>query len=162
MTGSSVFTRMFICPRAGTRWLAAQLRQAEQRFGPIGVAGVAWGRPRQAAGRVALEVTPPRAPTDPDVPVKEASGSSRCGYRCPSHDQVVSRRHAGEARCPRRGSNSLSTTRRPLRSTGSGRAVPPLQGYYEALRLPATHLAVLRCLRLAIPSLRPICSSPSA
>ncbi len=82
--------------------------------------------------------------------------------RCPSHDQVVSRRHAGEARCPRRGSNSLSTTRRPLRSTGSGRAVPPLQGYYEALRLPATHLAALRCLRLAIPSLRPICSSPSA
>ena len=26
---------------------------------------------------------PPRAPTDPDVPVKEASGSSRCGFAVP-------------------------------------------------------------------------------
>ena len=28
--------------------------------------------------------------------------------------------------------------------------------YYEALRLPAVHLAALRFLRLAIPSLRPL------
>ena len=38
---------------------------------------------------------------------------------------------------------------------GVRRAVPPLQRYYGALRLPAVHLAALRFLRLAIPSLRP-------
>ena len=45
-------------------------------------------------------------------------------HRCPSHNQVVSRWHAAKAQCPRRGSNSPSTTRRPLRSTGSGRPFP--------------------------------------
>ena len=72
-------------------------------------------------------------------------------YRCPSHDRVVLWLHAVEARRPRRGSNSPSTTRHPLRSTGSGRAVPPLHSYYGTLRLPDSLLASLRCLRLAIP-----------
>src|SRR5208282_3798684 len=40
-------------------------------------------------------------------------------------------------------------------STGSLGLVPPLQRYYEVLRLPAAHFAALRFLRLAIPSLRP-------
>src|SRR5208337_45815 len=40
-------------------------------------------------------------------------------------------------------------------ATGSGRAVPPLQHYYGALRLLAALLAALRFLRLAIPSFRP-------
>ena len=34
--------------------------------------------------------------------------------------------------------------------------VPPLRRYYGMLRLPAAHLAALRCLRLAIPPLRPV------
>ena len=42
-----------------------------------------------------------------------------------------------------------------LPSTGSLGLVPPLQRYYEVLRLPAAHFAALRFLRLAIPSLRP-------
>jgi len=33
--------------------------------------------------------------------------------------------------------------------------VPLAPRYYEALRLPTAHLAALRCLRLAIPLLRP-------
>src|SRR5271157_765137 len=84
-----------------------------------------------------------------------ASGSSRWGIAVPHTtgwfrgDTLV--RH----RCPRRGSNSPSTTWHPLRSTGSGRAVPPLQHYYGALRLLAALLAALRFLRLAIPSFRP-------
>jgi hypothetical protein len=43
-----------------------------------------------------------------------------------------------------------------LPSTGSLGLVPPLPRYYEVLRLPAAHFAALRCLRLAIPSLRPL------
>jgi len=97
----------------------------------------------------------PGAPTDPGVHVK-CTRFVTLWNRCPPHDWVVSRWHAGEARYPRRGSNSPSTTRHPLRSTGSGRAVPPLQHYYGALRLLAAHLAALRFLRLAIPSLRPL------
>src|SRR3974377_582087 len=42
------------------------------------------------------------------------------------------------------------------RAAGSGRAVLPIQHYYGALRLLAVHLAALRFLRLAIPSLRPL------
>ena len=38
--------------------------------------------------------------------------------------------------------------------------VPPLQQYYEVLRLPAAHFAALRFLRLAIPSLRPLFVPP--
>jgi hypothetical protein len=47
-------------------------------------------------------------------------------------------------------------TRRPLPSTGSLGVVPRLRRYYEALRLPSVPLAALRCLRLAIPSFRPL------
>ena len=45
--------------------------------------------------------------------------------------------------------------RHPLPLTGSLGLVPPLQRYYEVLRLPAAHFAALRFLRLAILSLRP-------
>ena len=45
--------------------------------------------------------------------------------------------------------------RHPLPLTGFLGLVPPLQRYYEVLRLPAAHFAALRFLRLAIPSLRP-------
>src|SRR5262249_59272915 len=38
---------------------------------------------------------------------------------------------------------------------GVPRVVPPARRYYETLRLLAAHLAALRFLRLAIPSLRP-------
>src|ERR1700728_3446121 len=41
--------------------------------------------------------------------------------------------------------------RHPLRSTGYGRAVPPLHRYYGVLRTPDSLLAALRFLRLAIP-----------
>src|SRR5208337_3417928 len=50
--------------------------------------------------------------------------------------------------------------RHPLPSTGSLGLVPPLQRYYEVLRLPAAHFAALRFLRLAIPSLRPLFVPP--
>jgi hypothetical protein len=43
-----------------------------------------------------------------------------------------------------------------LPSPGSLRSVPPVQRYYETLRLPSVPLAALRCLRLAIPPLRPV------
>jgi hypothetical protein len=46
--------------------------------------------------------------------------------------------------------------RRPLGSAGSFGQVPPLHRYYGTLRLPAVPLAALRCLRLAIPSCRPV------
>ena len=48
-----------------------------------------------------------------------------------------------------------------LPSTGSLGLVPPLQRYYETLRLPAAHFAALRFLRLAIPSLRPLFVPPA-
>lgn len=43
-------------------------------------------------------------------------------------------------------------TRRPLPSTGFLGWVPPLQRYYEVLRLPAAHPASLRFLRSAVPT----------
>src|SRR5271157_3283673 len=39
--------------------------------------------------------------------------------------------------------------------------VPLAHRYYETLRLPATHFAALRFLRLAIPSLRPLFVPPA-
>ena len=52
-----------------------------------------------------------------------ASGSSRCGAVPHTiHWLAVTR---WEVRCPRRGSDVWSTTRHPLRSTGSGRARSP-------------------------------------
>ncbi len=74
--------------------------------------------------RVDLGGRPPRPPTDPDVPVEEASGSSRRGA-VPRTVRWFRGNTLVEARCPRRGSNPLSTTRHPLRSTGSGRARSP-------------------------------------
>src|SRR5208337_502372 len=89
---------------------------------------VRWRRSRAGS----LQGLLPGAPTDPGVHVK-CTRVVTLWNRCPPHDWVVSRGHAGEAQYPRRGSNSPSTTRHPLRSTGSGRAVPPLQHYYGAL-----------------------------
>ena len=51
--------------------------------------------------------------------------------------------------------------RRPLHSAGSFGRVPPPQRYYGTLRLPATRLAALRCLRLAIPPFVPGSSPPA-
>ena len=46
----------------------------------------------------------------------------------------------------------------PFAPQGPGGPVPPLHRYYETLRLPSVPLAALRCLRLAIPPSRPVCS----
>ena len=84
-----------------------------------------------------------------------APGSSRCGIAVPHTtvwfrgDTLVRHDVLGVVPTPR------PQPRHPLRSTGSGRAVPPLQHYYGALRLLAARLAALRFLRLAIPSVRP-------
>jgi hypothetical protein len=51
-----------------------------------------------------------------------------------------------------------SLKRRPLPSAGSIGPVPPPRRYYEALRLPAARFAAFRCLHLAIPPVRPVCS----
>src|SRR3974377_491775 len=83
-------------------------------------------------------------------------GSSHCGIAVPHTtgwfrgDTLVRHGILGVVPTPRpqRGT--------PFAPTGSGRAVPPLQHYYGALRLLAVHLAALRFLRLAIPSLRPL------
>ena len=76
------------------------------------------------ASRVGLGGCPPRPPTDPDSRVKTHparhvadSLSLTRSVRC-----TVTR---SEVRCPRRGSGLRSTTRHPLRSTGSGRARSP-------------------------------------
>ena len=106
-------------------------------------------------GRVDLGGCPP-GPPQIRTCTSNASGSSRCGAVPHTFRRLTMTR--GEARCPRRGS-TWSTTRHPLRSTGSGRPVPPLRRYYGALRLPDSLLAALRFLRLAIP--RSVCvSSP--
>ena len=49
-------------------------------------------------------------------------------------------------------------TRRLLPYSGSLGMVPRDQQYYETLRLPSVPFAALRCLRLAIPPLRRVCS----
>jgi hypothetical protein len=51
-----------------------------------------------------------------------------------------------------------SLKRRPLFSAGSTGPVPPPRRHYETLGLPAAHFAALRCLRGAIPPLRPVCA----
>ena len=59
------------------------------------------------------------------------------------------------SRCTCQVSLQRHMRRHPLPLTGFLGLVPPLQRYYEVLRLPAAHFAALRFLRLAIPSLRP-------
>ena len=75
--------------------------------------------------------------------------------RCPSHDPSALQCHA--ARSDALGVVPAFGLQRgsPFAPRGPGGPVPPLPRYYEALRLPDVHLAALRCLRLAIPSLRP-------
>jgi hypothetical protein len=51
--------------------------------------------------------------------------------------------------------------RHPLPSAGSRGSVPPLQRYYEVLRIPSTRPAALRCLRLAVSRSHPL-FAPSA
>ena len=106
-------------------------------------------------GRVDLGGRPPRPPTDPGVHVKCARFVKLWSIAVPHTTGSFRGDTLIRHRCPRRGSNSPSTTRHPLRSTGSGRAVPPLRRYYGALRLLAVHLTALRFLRLAIPPFRP-------
>src|SRR5690242_18241135 len=76
-------------------------------------------------------------------------------------DPLSFRGHGLRARRPCHVSLPRFMRRRPLPSPGSLGTVPPARRYYEALRLPAARFAVLRFLRLAIPSLRPL-SSPTA
>src|SRR5271157_3868957 len=64
------------------------------------------------------------------------------------------------SRCTSQVSLQRLMRRHPLPLTGSLGLVPPLQRYYEVLRLPAAHFAALRFLRLAIPSLRPLFVPP--
>jgi hypothetical protein len=114
------------------------------------------GKRFAAHGRGHGRAGSPRAVTRPGLPqiracTLNAPGSSGCGTSLSLARLGRFAVTRCEARCPRRGSNSQSTTLHPLRSTGSGRAVPPLQGYYGALRLPDSLLAALRFLRLAIP-----------
>jgi len=71
-------------------------------------------------------------------------------------DPLSFRGHGLRARRPRHVSLQRLVRRRPLPSTGSLGTVPPIQRYYETLRLPAARLAALRFLRLAIPSLCPL------
>jgi hypothetical protein len=55
-------------------------------------------------------------------------------------------------------SSDGSLIRRSLPSAGSLGPVPPPPRYYETLRPPAARPAALRCLRLAVPPLRLVCS----
>ena len=84
-----------------------------------------------------------------------ASGSSRCGIAVP-HTTGWFR---GDT-LMRHDVLGVVPTPRPQRGTPFAprvrEAVPPLQHYYGALRLLAVHLAALRFLRLAIPSVCPL------
>ena len=82
-----------------------------------------------------------------------APGSS--SHEVATRDPLLFREHGGRSRCTYHVSLQRFMRRRLLPSPGSLGMVPPLQRYYEVLRLPAAHFAALRFLRLAIPSLRP-------
>jgi hypothetical protein len=104
-------------------------------------------------GRVDLGGRPPRPPTDPDVPVKGIRLVTL--WRCPSHDPAPCGdtlvRHGVLGMVPASGPQRGV----PFAPRGPVGPVPPLQGYYGALRLLDVHFAALRFLRLAIPSFRP-------
>ncbi len=82
--------------------------------------------------------------------VKPISGFARASsaLRCCSVDTYTG------FWAPDRFPSNGSLKRRPLPSAGCLGPVPPLPRSSEALRPPAVRLAVLRCLRLAIPPLR--------
>ena len=70
------------------------------------------------------------------------------------------RGHWFRSRCTCHGFPPTAHETAPPSLHGVPRVVPPLQRYYEVLRLPAAHFAALRFLRLAIPSLRPLFVPP--
>jgi hypothetical protein len=110
-------------------------------------------RSRKQLGRVALGVTlqsshrPGRA--DFPHPARHLMSSR------PARSVVVAWTRI-RSRCTWRVPLGRVRRRHPLPSAGSLGLVPPFPRYYGVLRLPAAHLAALRFLRLAIPSLRPL------
>ncbi len=123
-------------------------------------------RPEGAEGRVALGDYSPRAPTDPDVrtlahPVPQPTdllstsmGSpllfDRLTLTCLMNLNVFSMFPSTE---------SAGRRFAFLHWVLQGE-FPSFSGTIKALRLPATHLAALRFLRLAIPQLHSLCSLP--
>ena len=107
----------------------------------------------RASGRVDLGGCPPKSPTDPGLHITRHPVPHLMNSR--PVRSVVGTWTWFRSRCTCQVSLQRLTRRHPLPLTGSLGLVPPLQRYYEVLRLPAAHFAALRFLRLAIPSLRP-------
>ena len=105
------------------------------------------------SGRVDLGGRPPRPPTDPGLHITRHPVPHLMNSR-PARSVVVTWTWF-RSQCTWHVSLQRLMRRHLLPSTGSLGLVPPLQRYYEVLRLPAAHFAALRFLRLAIPSLRP-------
>ena len=113
-----------------------------------------------SAGRVDLGGRPPRPPTDPGLHITPHPVPHLMNSR-PARSVVVTWTWF-RSQCTWHVSLQRLMRRHLLPSTGSLGLVPPLQRYYEVLRLPAAHFAALRFLRLAIPSLRPWFVPPPA
>ena len=110
------------------------------------------------SGRVDLGGCPPRSPTDPGLHITAHPVPHLMNSR-PARS-VVGTWTWFRSRCTCQVSLQRLMRRHPLPSTGFLGLVPPLQRYYEVLRLPAAHFAALCFLRLAIPSLRPLFVPP--
>ena len=110
----------------------------------------------QPMGRVDRVVAPPIAHRSGLA--HHAPGSS--SHEFATRGSVVVTWTWFRSRCTCQVSLQRLMRRHPLPSTGSLGLLPPLQRYYEVLRLPAARFAALRFLRLAIPSLRPLFVSP--
>ena len=108
-------------------------------------------------GRVDLGGCPPKSPTDPGLHMTPPGSSS---HEFATRASVVGTWTWFRSQCTCQVSLQRLMRRHPLPLTGSLGLVPPLQRYYEVLRLPAAHFAALRFLRLAIPSLRPLFVPP--
>ena len=109
--------------------------------------------PGGKSGRVDLGGCPPKSPTDPGLHITAHPVPHLMNSR-PARS-VVGTWTWFRSRCTCQVSLQRFMRRHPLPLTGFLGLVPPLQRYYEVLRLPAAHFAALRFLRLAIPSLRP-------
>ena len=120
-------------------------------------AGAADSRARNP-GRVDLGGCPPKSPTDPGVHMTRHPVPHLMNSR-PARSVVVTWTWF-RSQCTWHVSLQRLMRRHLLPSTGSLGLVPPLQRYYEVLRLPTAHFAALRFLRLAIPSLRPLFVPP--
>ena len=113
-----------------------------------------WPGVARYLGRVDLGGCPPRSPTDPGLHITRHPVPHLMNSR-PARS-VVGTWTWFRSRCTCQVSLQRLMRRHPLPLTGFLGLVPPLQRYYEVLRLPAAHFAALRFLRLAIPSLRPL------